>query len=133
VDRINECLAAMWVQGFIGNVILMNPFDLVDIETERSPDDGHYVVGGGPFSPGPNPPTIWRTPVARTAALAQGECLVCDSRYIWLLDRESTTVMVSNEHSDNLTRNLVTCLVEMRGSLAVLNTSAINKVDLAST
>lgn len=132
VDRIDECIATMWDDGFQASVVLMNPFDLVDIETERSPEDSHYI-GSGWSNPGPNPPSIWRLPVARTGALDQGTALVVDSRFVWLLDREQVTTAISTEDRDNFIKNLVTILCEMRGSMALLNTSAVRKVDLAST
>lgn len=76
---------------------------------------------------------MWRTPVARAAGLAQGSALVIDTRRVTMLDREQAQTMISNEDRDNLIKNLVTLLAEMRGGLAVYDTQAVQLVDLAST
>lgn len=131
-DRISECLAAMWASGYVGTVVVMNPFDWSDFETERADSgDGQYIAGGGWANPAA--PTVWRTPVARAAGLAQGSALVIDTRRVTMLDREQAQTMISNEDRDNFVKNLVTLLAEMRGGLAVYDTQAVQLVDLAST
>jgi hypothetical protein len=130
-DRISECLAAMWAAGYVGSVVIMNPFDWSDFETERADSgDGQYVAGGWA---NPAAPTVWRAPVARAAGLAQGSALVLDSRFVTMLDRTQVSTAVSAEDRDNFIRNLITMLAEMRGGLAVYNTDAVQLVDLAST
>lgn len=130
-DRVSECLAAMWAQGYVGSVVIMNPFDWSDFETERADSgDGQYVAGGWA---NPAAPSVWRTPVARAAGLAQGSALVVDTRLVTMLDRQQVTTAVSAEDRDNFIRNLITMLAEMRGGLAVYDTQAVQLVDLAST
>jgi HK97 family phage major capsid protein len=130
-DRVSECLAAMWAAGYVGSVVIMNPFDWSDFETERADaGDGQYVAGGWA---NPAAPTVWRTPVARAAGLAQGSALVVDTRFVTMLDRQQVTTAVSAEDRDNFIKNLITMLAEMRGGLAVYNTDAVRLVDLAST
>ncbi len=132
VDRLSECIAAMWQSGYVANAIVLNPLDWSDFETERADaGDGQYVAGGGWANPAA--PSVWRLPVARAAQLAQGTALVLDTRLVMTLDRTAATVAVSAEDRDNFIRNLVTLLAEMRGGLAVYDTGAVNKVDLAST
>lgn len=131
-DRISECLAAMWNIGYVGSVVVMNPFDWHTFETERAESgDGQYVAGGGWANPAA--PTVWRTPVARAAGLAVGSALVLDTRFITMLDRQQVQTLVSAEDRDNFIKNLITLLAEMRGGLAVYDTAAVQLVDLAST
>jgi hypothetical protein len=130
-DRISECLASMWASGYVGSVVVMNPLDWSDFETERADvGDGQYVAGGWA---NPAAPSGWRTPVARAAGLAQGTALVIDQRFVYLLDREQVTTAVSSEDRDNFIKNLLTLLAEMRGGLAVYDTAAVQKVDLTGT
>lgn len=129
-DRVSECLAAMWAAGYVGSVVIMNPFDWSDFETERAAGDGQYVAGGWA---NPAAPTVWNTPVARAAGLAQGSALVVDTRFVTMLDRQQVTTAVSSEDRDNFIKNLLTLLSEMRGGLAVYNTAAVQLVDLVST
>lgn len=130
-DRISEALASMWATGFVGSVVIMNPFDWSDFETERADSgDGQYVAGGWS---NPAAPTVWNTPVARAAGLAQGSALVVDTRFVTMLDRTQVSTAVSSEDRDNFIKNLITMLAEMRGGLAVYNTQAVQLVDLAST
>jgi len=130
-DRVSECLAAMWAAGYVGSVVIMNPFDWSDFETERADTgNGQYVAGGWA---NPAAPTVWRTPVARAAGLAQGSALVVDTRFVTMLDRQQVSTAVSAEDRDNFIKNLITMLAEMRGGLAVYNTDAVQLVDLAST
>jgi len=131
-DRISECLAAMWAAGYVGSVVVMNPLDWSDFETERADSgDGQYVAGGGWANPAA--PSVWRTPVARAAGLAEGSALVVDTRFVTMLDRQQVSTAVSSEDRDNFIKNLITMLSEMRGGLAVYDTQAVQQVDLAST
>ena len=52
------------------------------------------------------------------------------ARNIWVLDRESPTVLASNQDRDNFIKNMVTLLGEIRLGMAISNPMAIASVDL---
>lgn len=132
-DRISECAATMWSEGFIASVTIMNPLDWHEIRTERADSgDGQYVASPG-WAGNSVAPTIWEIPLVQTPSVAQGTAIVVDGRYVTLLDREQAQTMISTEDRDNFVKNLVTLLAEMRAGLAVYDTGAVRSVDIGST
>lgn len=122
-DRIGEAIVEMQELGFNPNVVVANPKDwLMHIATIKTQTEGVYLFGN-PASP--IPPALWNRPVALEPGLDEGTSLVLDTSYISILDRESTSVLVSNSHKDNFTRNLVTILGELRAGLEVLDVGSV--------
>ena len=125
-DRIGEAVTAMRSSGYNPNVIVMNPWDWLKLGITKDAD-GNYQFGS-PLSPANM--TLWNSPLVTSSKMPQGQCLVLDTAYITVLDRESASVMVSNSHKDYFTRNLVAILGELRAGLEVLDGQAIYLVDL---
>ena len=125
-EKIGECVATMQGAGYMPNAICMNPADWFSIRSERA-TGGEYVANG--WVSGENQ-SIYDVPVLITPSLAAGSVVVLDSRYVTILDREAPSVLMSSEHGNNFTNNLVTALAELRIGLAVYDKSAVMKLSL---
>jgi hypothetical protein len=131
-DVISDAIATMWTAGFVANALVIHPTMWHRIQTERAGNggDGQYVAGGWN---NPAPPSIWSLPVVRTPSVGEQDALLLDTSRIRLLDREQVQVLVSTEHDQNFTKNLVTMLAEARGGLAVYDQGAVGLVELPIT
>lgn len=127
-DRIGYAMAAHQNQGFEPGLVLVNPTDWFLMSSERS-DTGEYVAGGWDK---PAAPTVWNTRVVPASEIPTGKALVVDTGWLELLDRQQATVMISDQHDRNFTKNLVTILGELRLGLYVANSGAVVEVDLTT-
>ncbi len=125
-EKIGECIASMQGAGYMPNAICMNPADWFAIRSERV-NGGEYVANG--WVSGENQ-SIYDVSVLITPSLAAGSVVVLDSRYVTILDREAPSVLMSSEHGNNFTNNLVTALAELRIGLAVYDKSAVMELSL---
>lgn len=97
--------------------LLLNPEDWGKIERIKG-TDGHYIFG----SPGAAvQPVLWGVPVVFAASMPKGKywignLSVAFDGYM----REDVSITVSTEDGNNITKNLVTILAEMRASGAVV-------------
>ncbi len=128
-DKISEAIASMWADGFVTGAVVLNPGDWHELRSERAAGDGQYVAGGWA---NPAPPTIWGVPLVQTPSIQAGSSLLVDLSRVQLLDREQVSVMISTEHGDNFTKNLVTVLAELRGSVAVLDSGGVGLVEFGT-
>lgn len=128
-DRIGEAMAVHQNAGFHPNLVIVNPTDWFKMASERT-TDGEYVAGGWDKPAAPN---VWNTRVVPAAELPAGTALILDTGWMEVLDREKATVMISDQHDRNFTRNLVTILGEIRLGLYVANSGAVVEVDLTTT
>lgn len=127
-DMIGESMVAQSVEGFKPSVVVMNPMDWYRLTIEKTADDEYLF--GSPMMP--LPPALWSARVVSTPALAAGTALTIDPQFTTLLDRMSPTVMVSTQHKDYFTRNLLAILGELRAGLEVRDIKAVNVVTLPS-
>jgi len=51
---------------------------------------------------------------------------------VQVLDREQVTVLVSSEHSDNFTKNLLTILAELRASVALVDSGGVGLLEFGT-
>ncbi|MGY0634295.1 phage major capsid protein [Luteimonas sp. A478] len=127
-DRIGEALVTQADAGFEPNLIVLNPRDWFRIQlTRKNTTDDEYVFGSPTV---PVPPSLWNTRIVRTPSLAAGTALTLDTRFTTVLDRRQVSVLVSNSHKDNFTKNLITILCELRAGLEVIDTRAVRKFAL---
>jgi hypothetical protein len=56
--------------------------------------------------------------------------LIIDVQKVRVLDRGRPSVLMSSEHADNFTRNLLTILTELHVGLAVFDSGAVGLVEL---
>jgi HK97 family phage major capsid protein len=127
-DAISEALATMTNSGYSNLVVLMNPLKWHQLRTERVDGGaGVYLVGSWLQ---PATPSMWQAPVVTSSSMPVGQALVIDVQKVRLLDREQPSVLISSEHADNFTRNLVTILAELRAGLAIYDSGAVGLVEL---
>ncbi len=81
---------------------------------------GQYLVGD-PRASVDQLNTLWGLQVVVTEAMTQNTALVGDFRQAVLWEREGVSLMVSDQHSDFFTRNLLAILAEMRAAFGVLD------------
>lgn len=126
-DRIGEAIVKQDTAGYPVNIIVMNPLDWFAISILKD-NEGRYLYGN-PASPAQ--PTLWNTPVIRSAAQPQGTALIGHTGAVDVLERQAPTVVISRDHKDYRTRNLVLILAETRLSVALYDLNAFKKVDLS--
>lgn len=129
-DKLSEAIASMWAAGFVTGAVVLNPGDWHEMRSERATGGNEQYVAGGWANPAP--PTIWGVPLVQTPSIQPGSSLLVDLSRVRLLDREQVSVMISTEHGDNFTKNLVTILAELRGSVAVLDTGGVGLVEFGT-
>lgn len=128
VDRIGKAGAVLASQGYQPNIVYVNPLDYFDFSSERSEGDGQYVAGG--WSRPANSPIYNLTPI-QTMAVPVGEALVLDTAVTKVLMRELPSITFGWVN-DQMTRNMITILAELRLGLLVQDRKGLLKVDLTS-
>ena len=131
-DIIGEALMSMDKNGFTPSLILLNPQDwfLIQITKTMETSDAtevQYQLGKPTDA---FPPVLWNVPVVTTPSVAAGKAYTLDTSYITVLDRESSSILLSNSHKDYFTRNLVAILGELRAGLEVIDEYSIFQVEL---
>jgi len=106
---------------------LFNPSDWETVELAQDSVQRYY--GNGPFAQGPN--RLWGYPVVESQFVPTGHALLADWRKAILWDRQRTTIMVTDSHSDWFIRNIIAILAEMRAAFGLIRTTAFIDVLLA--
>ena len=116
IDTIGTALLQADLTDVTADGIVLNPVDWQRMRMLKDAD-GNYILG----APGANvPPVLFGRPVVATQAMTAGTFLVGPFRTgATLYDRMRATVMISTEHADYFTRNLVAILGEERVGLGV--------------
>ena len=127
-DIVGESLVRQANNGYLPNLILMNPLDWYRLQITKTETEGEYLFGSPNM---PVPPALWNASVVSTPSIPEGTGLTVDTRFTTVLDREQMSVMVTNTHKDYFTRNLVKILGELRAGLEVTDAWAVYKFDLA--
>nr|WP_258010064.1 phage major capsid protein [Stenotrophomonas maltophilia] len=130
-DRIGEALVTMANEGYLPNLVVMNPMDWFRIQLTRKNDQDDEYVFGSPTMP--VPPSLWNSRIVTNPNLAAGTALVIDTSFVTVLDREQMSISATNTHADYFIRNLVKILGELRAGLEVLDVKAVRKFTLAPT
>lgn len=85
--------------------------------------NGNYLVGD-PRASVEQLNQLWGLQVVVSEAVTENTALVGDFRQAVLWEREGVSVMVSDQHADFFTRNLLAILAEMRAAFGVLDPQA---------
>lgn len=104
----------------------MYPSDWEIIELLQD-NEGRYYYGG-PQQKGQ--PTLWGVPVTETEFATSGEPTLGAWNFARLVDREQTTLRVSDSHADFFVRNLLALLAELRAAFYVAREKAFCQVDI---
>ena len=81
---------------------------------------GKYLIGD-PRASVDQLNTLWGLSVVTSEGITENTALVGDFRQAVLWEREGVNVLVSDQHSDFFTRNLLAILAEMRAAFGVLD------------
>lgn len=117
IDYLNKAKYQAAASYILPDCVILNPEDWGKIERIKG-EDGHYVFG----SPGAVlQPVIWGLPVIFAASMPKGKFWVGNIKLGFDGQiREDVSITVSTEDGNNVTKNLVTILAEMRASGAVV-------------
>lgn len=89
--------------------------------------DERYLVGD-PRASVEQLNQLWGLQVVVSEAMTENTALVGDFRQAVLWEREGVSLMVSDQHADFFTRNLLAILAEMRAAFGVLDVQAFCEV-----
>src|SRR5690606_27677144 len=88
--------------------------------TAKNGVDGGYLIGD-PRASVEQLNTLWGLQVVVSEAISENTVLVGDFRQAVLWEREGVHLLVSDQHADFFTRNLLAILAEMRAAFGVLD------------
>lgn len=127
IDVLNKAKYEAAASYVLPDSILLNPKDWGAIERIKG-TDGHYIFG----APGAAvQPVLWGLPVVFAASMPEGKYWVGNLALGFDgLIREDVNITVSTEDGNNITKNLVTILAEMRAAGAVVLPEACVAGDL---
>lgn len=111
----------------VASAFLMNPSDWQTIDLLKDNENRYYF--GGPRDVGN--PFVWGLPVIESEAVTAGTAFVGNFRQLVLLDREQTTISVSDSHSDFFIKNLVAILAELRAMFLCRRPKSLVKIALS--
>lgn len=98
--------------------------------TAKNGVDGGYLIGD-PRASVEQLNTLWGLQVVVSEAITENTVLVGDFRQAVLWEREGVQLLVSDQHADFFTRNLLAILAEMRAAFGVLDPQAFCTVTSA--
>lgn len=125
IDAIVDAISAIRTTGRRRpNALVINPADWYSTGFLTAKDtQGNYLIGD-PRASIDQLNTLWGLQVVVTEAQTANTALVGDFRQAILWEREGVSVMVSDQHSDFFTRNLLAILAERRAAFGVLDPQA---------
>lgn len=128
-DKIGECIAGMIGMGYQPDTIVLHPSVFFEhCQIAKSTTEELYLMGS-PMQPAP--PMLWGRPVCLEPSMTTTNAMVLDSRFVTLIERQAPTVLISNSHDSNFTKNLVTILAECRATLQVGTGFAVQKFSIS--
>jgi HK97 family phage major capsid protein len=126
IDAIVDAIAKIRVTGRRRpDALVIHPNDWYSTGflTAKDGVSGGYLIGD-PRASVEQLNTLWGLKVVVSEGVAENTALVGDFRQAVLWEREGVNVMVSDQHSDFFTRNLLAILAEMRAAFGVLDNEA---------
>lgn len=126
-DSIIDAITDVLMVGAVPNVCAINPRDWATLLKTKSSGSGEYVAS--PFLA--TAQQVWGVTLTPAVGVPQGKIIVGDTNLgITLMWREGANIRIGEE-SDDMTRNRVTILCELRAALAVWVPTAFCIVDLS--
>lgn len=125
IDAIVAAIAAVRVTGRRKpTALVIHPNDWYSTGFLLAKDTaGNYLVGD-PRASVEQLNQLWGLQVVVSEAMTENTALVGDFRQSVLWEREGVSLMVSDQHADFFTRNLLAILAEMRAAFGVLDPQA---------
>lgn len=122
IDVIASAILQNALADLPADGVVLHPSDVMRMRLLKD-NEGRYVLGNPAQDA---PPRLWGLPVVETKAIAAGTFMVgAFKAAATIYDRWAAMVMVSTEHADFFTRNLVAILAEERLALAVKRPEAL--------
>jgi len=122
IDAIVDAIRSVRVTGRrrpTGLVIHPNDWYSAGFLTAKD-TQGNYLIGD-PRASVDQLNTLWGLRVVVSEGITENTALVGDFRQAVLWEREGVNVLVSDQHSDYFTRNLLAILAEMRAAFGILD------------
>ena len=122
IDAIVDAIRSVRVTGRrrpTGLVINPNDWYSAGFLTAKNAE-GNYLIGD-PRASVEQLNTLWGLRVVVSEGITENTALVGDFRQAVLWEREGVNVMVSDQHSDFFTRNLLAILAETRAAFGILD------------
>ena len=130
IDMVRRAILQATLANYPVMGIVLNPTDWTDIELMKTTDNAYLFTNPQAGAT----PRLWGKPVVETNTMTAGDFLTGGfSMGATLWDREQTTVRLSEHHSDNFIKGLITLLVEERVALTVGRPEAFITGTLADT
>ncbi|HQV83155.1 MAG TPA: phage major capsid protein [Ornithinibacter sp.] len=125
IDAVVDAIAAVRTTGRRKpNALVIHPSDWYSTGFLTAKDSqGNYLIGD-PRASVEQLNTLWGLRVVVTEAMTQNTALVGDFRQAVLWSREAPSILVSDQHADFFTRNLLAVLAERRDAFGVLDPQA---------
>jgi HK97 family phage major capsid protein len=125
IDAIVDAIAAVRTTGRRKPTgLVVHPSDWYSSGFLTAKDSQLRYLIGDPRASIEQLNTLWGLNVVVSEAMTQNTALVGDFRQAILWEREGVSVMVSDQHSDFFTRNLLAILAECRCAFGVLDAQA---------
>lgn len=121
IDHIRDAISILQQADYMAGLIVVNPADWKEMETERG-EDGQYVWA---MPSAMQPPVLWGLPVHVTNSITAGEFIVMDPTAVNLWTRQTATMLLSDSHEGTFIANVLTALCEARFAFGVLRPEAI--------
>lgn len=124
LDAIVDAIKTIRADRRRPTAVVMHPNDWYSTGFLLAKDSqGRYLVGD-PRASVEQLNTLWGLQVVVSEAMTENTALVGDFRQAVLWEREGVSLMVSDQHADFFTRNLLAILAEMRAAFGVLDPDA---------
>lgn len=125
IDAIVDAINAIRTTGRRRpTALVINPADWYSTGFLTAKDSQNRYLIGDPRASIDQLNTLWGLQVVVSEAQTANTALVGDFRQAILWEREGVSVMVSDQHSDFFTRNLLAILAERRAAFGVLDPQA---------
>lgn len=112
----------------IPSAFILHPNDWQKFDLTQNATQGNFYFGGPRDT---NAPKLWGLPVIESEAATEGFGWVADWRMAVLFDRQNATINVGTV-DDQMIRNMITILAELRATFAVLRPAAFVRIDLTA-
>lgn len=120
LDVVRKAAMLVRVAGFTPSVVFLNPADYDALIGEKD-KQGRYQFAN-PVAV--NTQTLWGLRPVLSSSIAAGQFLVADPAQATVFDRMQAEVMLFEQDSDNVEKNLVTIRAERRLGFGIENTAA---------
>lgn len=128
-DSVNRAKYEVIATDFEADTVILNPADWGAMERTKqgTEGDGAYVgsIAAGYVAGGLASAVLWGLRVVLSNSVTAGTFIVLASTAVQVFVRDDVTVNVYEQDADNVTKNLVTILAEMRAAFCVYRPAAI--------